>query len=72
MVRALAHVGIIALVDEATGYQRERASDALATILESFIAKEFSIVFVVPIVINVRWECSWNSFKFNNKAFSTK
>jgi len=40
MVRALAHVGIIALVDEATGYQRERASDALATILESFIAKE--------------------------------
>lgn len=40
MMRALAHVGIIALVDEATGYQRDRASDALATILEAFIAKE--------------------------------
>ncbi len=40
LIRALAHVGIIALVDEATGYQRDRASDALATILEAFIAKE--------------------------------
>ena len=40
LIRALAHVGIIALVDEATGYQRERASDALAKILEAFIAKE--------------------------------
>ena len=40
LMRALAHVGIIALVDEATGYQRDRASDALAKILEAFIAKE--------------------------------
>lgn len=40
LMRALAHVGIVALVDEATGYQRERASDALAKILEAFIAKE--------------------------------
>lgn len=40
MIRALAHVGIIALVDEATGYQRDRASDALSRILEAFIAKE--------------------------------
>lgn len=40
MMRALAHVGIIALVDEATGYQRDRASDALSEILEAFIAKE--------------------------------
>jgi len=40
IMRALAHVGIIALVDEATGYQRDRASDALARILEAFIAKE--------------------------------
>ncbi len=40
MMRALAHVGIIALVDEATGYQRDRASDALSKILEAFIAKE--------------------------------
>lgn len=40
LMRALAHVGIIALVDEATGYQRHRASNALAQILEAFIAKE--------------------------------
>jgi hypothetical protein len=40
LVRGLARVGIIALVDEATGYQRDRAKDALAKILEAFIAKE--------------------------------
>lgn len=40
LMRSLAHVGIIALVDEATGYQRDRASDALSKILEAFIAKE--------------------------------
>ena len=36
----LAEVGIIALVDEATGYQQIREQRALATILEKFIAKE--------------------------------
>jgi len=40
LVRAFAKVGIIALVDEATGYQDYRARDALAKILEAFIAKE--------------------------------
>lgn len=40
LVRAFARVGIIALVDEATGYQDERARDALAKILEAFVAKE--------------------------------
>ncbi len=40
LVRGLAQVGIIALVDEATGYQKDRAADALAKILEAFIAKE--------------------------------
>jgi hypothetical protein len=40
IVRGLAHVGIIALVDEATGFQDERAHDALVRILERFIAKE--------------------------------
>jgi hypothetical protein len=42
MMRALAHVGIIALVDEATGYQRERARDALQKILELYISKELA------------------------------
>jgi len=40
LVRGVARVGIIALVDEATGYQRERAKDALARILDAFMAKE--------------------------------
>jgi hypothetical protein len=40
IMRALAHVAIIALVDEATGYQDVRAKDALAKILERFVAKE--------------------------------
>ncbi|WP_334119934.1 P63C domain-containing protein [Limnobacter sp.] len=40
LMRGLAHVGIISLVDEATGYQRDRAKDALAKILEAFVAKE--------------------------------
>ncbi len=35
-----ATVGIIALVDEATGYQEARQRDALARILERFVAKE--------------------------------
>jgi len=34
------HVGIIGLVDEATGYQDVRAKDALAKILEDFIDKK--------------------------------
>ena len=40
IMRGFAHVGIIALVDEATGYQRQRESNALAKILEAFVAKE--------------------------------
>jgi hypothetical protein len=40
LVRGFARVGIIALVDEATGYQADRARDALAKILEAFVTKE--------------------------------
>ena len=40
LVRGLARVGIVALVDEATGYQRDRARDSLAKILEAYVAKE--------------------------------
>ncbi|HYD28150.1 P63C domain-containing protein [Brevundimonas sp.] len=42
LVRGFARVGIVALVDEATGYQRDRAKDALAKILEAFVAKELA------------------------------
>lgn len=37
---ALSQTGIIALVDEATGYQFHRAKDALQKIFEEFIAKD--------------------------------
>jgi hypothetical protein len=40
LVRGLAEVGIIALVDEVTGFQRDRAADSLSKILEAFIARE--------------------------------
>lgn len=40
LMRALAHTGIIALVDEATGYQDVRARDALAKIFTEFLAAD--------------------------------
>lgn len=40
LMRAFAKVGIIALIDEATGFQEDRTKNALATLLEAFIAKE--------------------------------
>jgi hypothetical protein len=40
LVRGFTRIGIIGLVDEVTGYQRDRAQDALSKILEAFIAKE--------------------------------
>lgn len=40
IMRGLARVGIIALVDEATGYQAIRERNALAKILEAFVDKE--------------------------------
>lgn len=40
LMRGLARVGIIALVDEATGYQADRERDELSKILEAYIAEE--------------------------------
>jgi hypothetical protein len=40
LLRAFARVGIVALVDEATGFQEIRARDDLHKILEAYIAKE--------------------------------
>jgi hypothetical protein len=40
LVRGLARVGIIALVDEATGYQETRARNELQRILEAYVAAE--------------------------------
>ena len=40
LIRGFAVVGIIALIDEVTGYQKIREKEALAAILEEFLAKE--------------------------------
>lgn len=42
LMRGLAHVGIVALVDEATGYQEVRDRLALQEILDTFLNKEFA------------------------------
>jgi hypothetical protein len=38
LIRAFARVGIVALVDEATGFQKDRGHDALRLLLERYIA----------------------------------
>lgn len=40
LIRGFARVGIVALIDEATGYERDREKNALAKILEAYVAKE--------------------------------
>lgn len=40
LMRGLAHTGIVALVDEATGFQYERSRSALEKVLEKFIQEE--------------------------------
>lgn len=42
LVRGFARVGIVALVDEATGYQETRDKDALRAILEAYLRKELA------------------------------
>jgi hypothetical protein len=41
LIRGFARVGVIALVDEATGYQEERARDELARILEAYVLEQY-------------------------------
>jgi len=41
LMRSLARVGIVALVDEATGYQEVRARDELQVILNAYVAESF-------------------------------
>jgi hypothetical protein len=42
LIRALAHVGIVALVDEATGYQEVRNKEALQALLDAFLRQELA------------------------------
>ena len=43
LIRGFAHAGIIAMIDEATGYQDQRPKDALTRILADFTDKELQI-----------------------------
>jgi len=68
LVRAFARVGIIALVDEATGYQEIRDRQALAEILKQYIdgalyewTKTFPIAFYKEIFRLKGW--AWNNGK---------
>lgn len=42
ILRAVARVGIIALIDEATGYQEIRDKDTLQKILDKYLLKEYA------------------------------
>ncbi len=70
LVRAFAKVGIIALVDEATGYQDQRPKEALQQILKMYVAEdilEWQLTFTVPFYKEVYrlWNRPWteNSIK---------
>jgi hypothetical protein len=63
LVRSFAKTGIIALVDEATGYQKSRPVDALQTILKAYISdgllawqKRFPDTFYKEIYRLNKWE----------------
>lgn len=43
LIRSFARVGIVALVDEATGFQSERPKDALQQYLEMLVRKELAV-----------------------------
>lgn len=42
LIRSLSRVGIIALVDEVTGHERDREQDSLQKFLDTFLAQEMS------------------------------
>lgn len=70
LIRSLAKVGIIALVDEATGYQYEREKDELQTILKAYIAvellpwqKRFPDEFYKEIFRLNKWDYTVNGIK---------
>jgi len=42
LFRGFAHVGIVALIDEATGYQRVRDREALQAILDAYLRRELA------------------------------
>lgn len=70
IIRSVAKVGIVALVDEATGYQYEREKDALQVILKAYINEEllkwqkmFPDIFYYEIFRLNKWDFSVNGIK---------
>ncbi len=65
LIRGLAQVGIIALIDEATGYQDDRTKYALQEIIERFIAKELQ-----PWIRTFELDFYKEIFRLNNWEFN--
>lgn len=70
LIRGLANVGIIALVDEATGHQYDRPREALAEILQKFISK--SLCEWAKTFENDFYEELFRLRKWHYSSFSTK
>ena len=76
-LRIFAKVGIIALIDEATGYQAIRPRDALQTILDRYLLKEYAAwakrfpdKFYKEMFRLKRWE--WENMKINKPSIVGK
>ncbi len=72
LIRGLASVGIIALVDECTGYQEQRRRDALQEILDKYLldearpwVKTFPLEFYEELFRLKKWE--WEALPNNKK-----
>ena len=65
IMRGLAHIGIIALVDEATGYQEVRNKAELRQILSAYIAKE-----LLPWTLKFPQEFYQEMFRLNSWEYN--
>jgi hypothetical protein len=70
LMLALADTGVVALIDEATGYQDDRAKDALAKIFTTFLAKErqkWALTFPIDFYREVYRLRGWKFEPWNTK-----
>lgn len=70
IMRGLARVGIAALVDEATGYQNVRAANALAKVLEDFMADDYrkwTVTFPIEFYLEIARLKGWDIRKDNGR-----
>ncbi|WP_163407133.1 P63C domain-containing protein [Flavobacterium ajazii] len=78
IIRSVAKVGIVALVDEATGYQYEREKDALQVVLKAYIntellkwQKNFPDSFYFEIFRLNNWDYTVNGIKKRPRVIGT-